>query len=343
MAAAASPPATTGKDAMASRILVPLDGSFLSERALPVAVELARASGGTLYLVRIHVPPTRPPVSLEGVPVLEKDDDARCWEAERAYLTRIRKGLGPRSELATRIAVLNGPVEEVLAMYAALHRIELIVMATHARHGLARAWMGSVSDALLRTSRVPVVLVRAWEEAAAEGPAEGRPRILIALDGSAIAEKVLEPALDLGRSLQATYTLLRVVDSGLMGDLPAFFTPRIGRAIAAQHEAEAAAYLREIAWWMQDRGLEVKTRVVASERAAAAILDGAEREGCSWIAMATHGRSGLSRMVMGSVAGEVLQGAKVPVLLYRPKVERHRLHAQPASIGARLSGAAAPF
>jgi nucleotide-binding universal stress UspA family protein len=335
---------TAGKDAaMASRILVPLDGSLLSERALPVAVKLARGSGGTLYLVRIHVPPTRPPVSLEGVPVVDRDEDSRCWEAERAYLTRIRKGLGPGSELATRIAVLNGPVEEVLATYAVLHRIELIVMATHGRHGLARAWMGSVSDALLRTSRMPVLLVRASDEAAAEGPAEERPRILITLDGSAIAEKVVEPAVDLGRSLQATYTLLRVVNHGLMGDLPTVFAPRIGRAIAAQHEAEAAAYLTQIARSIQDRGLDVKTRVVASEHVAAAILAEAEREGCGLVAMATHGRSGLSRMVMGSVAGEVLPRAKVPVLLYRPRMERRRLGAQPATIPGLRLDAGAPF
>jgi len=160
---------------------------------------------------------------------------------------------------------------------------------------------------------------------------------------NAIAEKVVEPAVDLGRSLEATYTLLRVVDSGLMGDLPTVFAPRIGRAIVAQHEAEAATYLREIASKMQDRGLEVKTRVVTSEPAAAAILDVAEREGCSLVAMATHGRSGLSRMVMGSVAGEVLQGAKVPVLLYRPKVERRRLHAQPATITGRRLDAGEAF
>jgi nucleotide-binding universal stress UspA family protein len=327
---------------MASRILVPLDGTPLGKRALPVAVNLARASGGTLHLVRIHVSPTRPPISLEGMPVVDRAEDSRCWAAERAYMARIRTELGPRSELATTIAVLNGPVEETLATYAELHRIDLIVMATHGRHGLARAWMGSVGDALLRTSRVPVLLVRASEEVV-ETPAEGRPQILITLDGSTRAEKVVEPAVDLGRSLHATYRLLRVVNPlGIAGDLPAVFAPRIGRAFAAQHEAEAAAYLREISWWMQDRALDVETRVVVSERAAAAILEEAERERCSLIAMATHGRSGLSRMVLGSVASRVLQGAKVPVLLYRPKLDGSRLRAEPAAITARPLGPPTP-
>ena len=117
---------------MASRILVPLDGTPLGKRALAVAVNLARGSGGTLHLVRIHVPPTRAPISLEGMPVVDRDEDLRCWEREREYMTRIRQGLGPRSELATRIALLNGPVEEVLVTYAALHRIDLNIASVDA-------------------------------------------------------------------------------------------------------------------------------------------------------------------------------------------------------------------
>jgi nucleotide-binding universal stress UspA family protein len=317
---------------MASTILVPLDGSLLSELALPVAVRLARGSGGTLHLVRIHVAPTRPPVSLEGGPVDDDDEDSRCWEAERAYMAGIRERLGPRSELATRIAVLNEPVAEALATYAALKRIDLIVMATHGRSGLARAWMGSVADDLLRRSRVPVVMVRGTEETVA---AEARPRILIALDGSSVAEKVVEPAVSLGRSLDAEYTLLRVVNPlGLMGDLPVVLAPRMARAIAAQHEGEARTYLAEIAWWMQDRGLDVKTRVMTAERPGDAIVSEAEREGADFIAMATHGRGGLSRMLMGSVAGQVLHATQTPLLLYRPRIDRHRLRAQPEAVAA---------
>jgi len=320
---------------MASTILVPLDGSLLSERVLPVAAELARSSGGTLHLVRIHVSPERAPISLEGMPVVDRDDDDRCWQAERAYMVRIRERLGPRSELATRIAVLNGPVAEALAGYAALHRVDQIVMATHARSGLARAWMGSVADAVLRRSRVPVLLVRATEGAATMSASEGPPRVLIALDGSPIAEKVLEPAVRLGRPLGAAYTLLRVVNPlALTGDLPAVLAPRMGRAAAARQEAEAKTYLAEIAWWMQDRGFEVETRVVTSERPADAILSEAEREGRAIIAMATHGRSGLSRMLMGSVAGQVLHRTTLPVLLYRPRVKRRPLGLQPAAAAA---------
>jgi nucleotide-binding universal stress UspA family protein len=325
---------------MARAILVPLDGSEFSESALPVAVRLARASGGTVHLVRVHVPPKRAPISLEGMPVVDRDQDSRCWEAERAYMTRIRVRLGPRSELPTRIVVLNGPVKEVLATYAALHRVDLIVMATHGRSGLARAWMGSVADAVLRSSRVPVLMVCPVGGEPAAAVSGGRPRILITLDGSPAAERVLEPAVSLGRSLNAEYTLLRVVNPlGVWGDLPAVFAPRIARAFAVQQEAEAKAYLQEIACSMQDRGLEAKTMVVSAESAADAIRKGAEHEGAAFIAMATHGRGGLSRMLMGSVAGQVLHGATVPVLLYRAPVERRPLRKEPAVVRRTLNAA----
>jgi nucleotide-binding universal stress UspA family protein len=316
-------------------MLVPLDGSAFSERALPVAVGLARRLGATLHIVRIHAFYAEPPISLEGMPVTDPDKDARRWEAERAYVTRIREQLGPRSELDTRVAVLNGPVAEVLATYAAFNQVDLIVMSTHGREGMARAWLGSVADELLRRSGVPVLLVRPAQDAQAVATVESTPRVVIALDGSRLAEQVLEHAVSLGRPLGADYTLLRVVNPlGSMGDLPAVFAPRLGRAVAAQHVAEATAYLAGIARAMKDKGLEARVKVVESERAADAILDEAARHGTGFVAMATHGRSGLTRLLLGSVASGVLHETAVPLLLYRPRAHGAALRAEPAEIAA---------
>jgi len=322
---------------MASRILVPLDGTRSAERALPLAVHIARSSGATVHLVRIHVRAERPPVSLEGMPVIDGEADSRRWAAEREYMIRIRESLGPRSELSTRIAVMDGPVELVLATYVSRHGIDLIVMATHARWGLGRAWLGSVGDALLRVSGAPVLLVRSSEDTAWTAPEQGRPRILIALDGSRLSERAIEPAMEVGRSLGAEYTLLRVVNPlGMLGDLPAAFAPAMGQVTAARREAEARDYLSEIGWWMQERGLDVETAVVPSEHPADAILEEAGRTGAAMIAMATHGRHGVSRLVMGSVAGAVLHGARVPLLLYRPAAEQAALGLE--AVAARAVG-----
>lgn len=320
---------------MLRTILVPLDGSAFSETALPVAVGLARPFGAALHVVRIHVPYTEPPLSLEGMPVTDPDKDARRWDAEREYLTRIRERLDPRSELDTRVEVLNGPVVGALATYAAFNQIDLIVMSTHGREGIGRAWLGSVADELLRRSSVPVVLVRPAQDARPVATSEGTPRIVIALDGSPLAEQVLEHAVSVGRPLGAEYTLLRVVNPlGSMGDLPAVFAPRLARAVAAQHVAEAKAYLAGIARSMKDRGLEARVKVVESERAADAILDEAARHGTGFVAMATHGRSGLTRLFLGSVASRVLHETSVPLLLYRPRADRRALRAEPAESAA---------
>jgi nucleotide-binding universal stress UspA family protein len=320
---------------MPRNILVPVDGSAFSECALPAAETLARRSQATLHIVRIHVPATQAPLSLEGMPVTDPDRDARRWDTEQAYLMRIRRQLGSRAEVATRIAVLNGPVAEVLATYASLNRVDLIVMSTHGRRGLTRAWAGSVSDALMRGSRIPVLLVRPPEGGTTLPAIEVPPRILIALDGSRLAEEVVEPAVKLARALDARLTLLRVVNPLGPGDgLAVVFAPGAAKTLAAQHEAEAASYLTEIAWWLRDRGLDVETMVVPSERPAQVIVAEATRQGCALVAMATHGRSGLSRLLLGSVAGSVLHETRVPLLLYRPKADRHRHRTQPAAIAA---------
>jgi len=309
---------------MARTILVPLDGSSFGERALPLAARLACNTDAVLHLVRVHVPHVQPPISLEG-PVSDPQQDALRWDAERTYLTRIRRGLAVVSVASARIAVLDGPVAEGLADYAAVNQVDLIVMSTHGRSGLGRAWMGSVGDALLRRSPAPVLLVRPADDretAAAEGP----PRILVPLDGSPLADEILEHALVLGRSLGARYSLLLVVNPlALMGDLPTVLPPGMFLGAAASHVAEARAYLAERARPLKDLGLEVETKVVESEAIADAILTESARQGCAFVAMATHGRSGLSRFVLGSVAAQVVHGAATPVLLYRPTARRrHR-------------------
>ena len=114
------------------------------------------------------------------------------------------------------------------------------------------------------------------------------------------------------------------------------FAPAMGQVTAARREAEARDYLSEIGWWMQERGLDVETAVVPSEHPADAILEESGRTGAAMIAMATHGRHGVSRLVMGSVAGAVLHGARVPLLLYRPAAEQAALGLE--AVAARAVG-----
>ena len=238
---------------------------------------------------------------------------------------------------STRIAVLDGPVAEGLADYAAVNQVKLIVMSTHGRRGLGRAWLGSVGDALLRRSPAPVLLVRPADDREVAAP-EGPPRILVPLDGSPLAEEILEHALVLGRPLGARYSLLLVVNPlGLMGDLTPVVAHGVGLGAAAAHVEEARSYLAERARWLEHLGLEAETKVVESERIADTILAESARQGCAFVAMATHGRSGLSRFVLGSVAAQVVHGATTPVLLHRPSARR-RHRTEPARAAAATCG-----
>jgi nucleotide-binding universal stress UspA family protein len=250
---------------------------------------------------------------------------------------RIAARLTEDGGLCTRTSVLKGAVTDVLSAYALLNGVDLIVMSTHGRSGLARAWKGSVSDALMRSSRVPVLLVRPGGDHPRVTQPQGPPRVLIALDGSRLAEEVVERAVDLGRPLDADYSLVRVVNPlGLTGDLSAVFAPSTAKALTAQHEAEAQSYLTETAWWLRDRGLRVETTVLLSEHPAEAILAEAARARADFLALATHGRSGLQRLLLGSVAERVLSGATVPLLLCRPRTDRRAQRTQPAHAPATV-------
>jgi nucleotide-binding universal stress UspA family protein len=147
-----------------------------------------------------------------------------------------------------------------------------------------------------------VLLVHPHEPAPGVLPEPLVEEVVVPLDGSALAEQALGPALGLARLLEATCTLLRVVESS-------------GSPAEAAQE-EARAYLERVAGRLRGEGLSVRPRVVVAPHAAEAILE--QARGGGPIALATHGRGGLGRVLLGSVADKVIRGASAPVLVYRP-------------------------
>jgi nucleotide-binding universal stress UspA family protein len=308
-------------------ILVPLDGSPVSEHALPMACDIAGRSGATLRLVHAHVRATPDPIYVEGLPVIDEHLQSLGNIQERAYLERIRDRLAAERDLPITVALLD-PIEAdvrdqsipgMLATHAAAMDTDLIVMTTHGRGGLARFWLGSVADALVRASPVPVLLLRPDEGMLEPHPPRAIQRILIPLDGSARSEAMVEHALALGQLMQPEYTLLRVVAPFILGVAAPFTTPTdfdpertMRLQTAAQHELDS------IAQRLQTRGAQVRTRVLISEQVATAILEDASQHGIDLIAMSTAGRGGLARLLIGSVADKVLRRAEIPLLLYRP-------------------------
>jgi nucleotide-binding universal stress UspA family protein len=312
-------------------ILVPLDGSPASEHALPIAYDLARRSDALLRLVHVHVMYSAAPIYVEGMPVIDEQMQSLGKAHERAYLERMRDRLVAESNLRVGIALLDPAeaenpdqtVPQMLASYAAASDTDLIVMTTHGRGGLARFWLGSVADALVHISTTPMLLVRPDDDTAAVEHPPAFRRILLALDGSALAEQILEPALALGRLTQAAYTLLHVVEPHTLVPSAPFTTPTDFDAEDTQRrQFESQRYLERIARRLRGAGATVSVDVRVAEQAALAILNAAREHQADLVAIATHGRSGLARLLLGSVADKVVRGTTLPVLLWRPQAPR---------------------
>jgi nucleotide-binding universal stress UspA family protein len=191
-------------------------------------------------------------------------------------------------------------------------------MTTHGRSGLGRWLYGSVAEAVLSNSTIPVLLVRAGLASTDLRDVSGKPRLLVPLDGSPTAEQALPVAASLARVLDAEIVLVRIVPSA-----PASITHeslRLGNVRAPRpsdaYEREAETYLRDVAQRLEAEGLSVAT-AVGDDHPPTGIATAGEQLGAALIIMATHGRTGLGRFVLGSVAHDVLRQATRPILLIR--------------------------
>lgn len=302
---------------MFQTILVPLDGSTFSEHALPVALDMARRSGARLHLVQVHEP-LAAQVYPDGLPVYDDRWDGAVRAQTEEYLRSVAHRCMERAGVRPVTELLDGPVSSAISTYAAELGAELVVMTTHGRGGISRAWVGSVADALVRRSPVPVLLIRPKAHEVDWTATATARHILIPLDGSELAEGIFEPALRLAQLVGARHTLLRVVlpvpfFSGQLGGVPAF-----DENGAVQSRDTASAYLNRVAEPLRARGADVAVDTMIHTVPALGILDYAAANAVDMIAMATHGRGGWSRVALGSVADKVMRGTMMPVMLYRP-------------------------
>jgi len=230
--------------------------------------------------------------------------------------------------VAVSARVLDGSVGEALSARVRATGADLVVMTTHGRGPLGRLLLGSFADQLVRRADVPLLLVRPGE-ALPDFAADSLPRrVLVPLDGSPLAEEILGPATSLAKLMKAEVVLMRIVPPALSSNYP---TPSegikpFGEALLKQLEnqeaaarREAGVYLEGVARRLRSEGLTVATRVASNDRPAAAILEQAQVDATDLIALETHGRHGITRLFLGSVADKVLREASVPMLVQRPQ------------------------
>ncbi|MEN9937870.1 MAG: hypothetical protein RLZZ387_4449 [Chloroflexota bacterium] len=298
---------------MLRSILVPLDGSPFGERALPLACSIAARAGSRLVLAHVHV--AAAPLVTDALPGFDDLLDNEQRMSEQAYLTEIAARVAAPG-VAVTTTVLDDPVVTALHGYALDNSVDLIVMTTHGRGAISRFWLGSVADTLVRRTTLPVLLERPRELARRPDQQRAIQRILIPLDGSALAEQIIPCATELGALSDAEYLLVQAVEPAM-----ARHVGGNGSHPSPEHDqqtfAQARQYLEGIARRMRLGGLRVRTDVLLGP-AGASILDAAHTQAVDLIAMETHGRGGITRLLLGSIADWVLRGTLVPVLLHRP-------------------------
>lgn len=293
-------------------IVVPLDGSTFGEHALPIALGVARRAAAQLHLVHVHV--AGEPA---GAPVAMRHDarDAERRIDELAYLDQLARRLRAIWGGPITSTLLEPPVVETLCDYATSIGADLIVMSTHARGTLMRLWLGCVADKLVRHAPMPVLLVRPPERPLDLMSEPTIKQILVTLDGSTLSEQILARALELGALTEAEYTLLQVVEP------PPIESVGLEELGAEQLQERALRYLEGVAGHLRAEGLRVRADAVVGDSPAAAILEYARAHPADLIAMETHGRGGLGRVLLGSVADHVVRSVAAPVLLHCPHVE----------------------
>lgn len=303
---------------MYSTLVVPYDGSAHSARALPVAAALARCTGARVDLVIVHDPSAYIPFvpGEMAIPVYDQELVQAHRQRDADALERAVQELRAEGVTATG-AVLDGTVVEALAEYVASHGADLVVMTTHGRSGFARLRLGSVAMGFLTRSTAPVLLVRgAGSELPESAPVLPSGALLCTLDGSPFAEAVLPHARRFAEATGMTLHLVAVTVPQSISMAP-FGT----EAMLADHRALSADehvredYLHRMA---AHYPLGTTVRAITDMSVARGILDAATEGRCGVIAMATHGRGGFKRMMLGSVADEVIRNADMPVLVYRP-------------------------
>ena len=299
---------------MINRIIVPLDGSQLSHAALPLARALAGRTSAGVTLVSVIDPPRDfyfVPQDASGTRLRPKDVEHLASEELRLqeYLERVKTTF---EHVRVSVDVRLGNAADELVEAAGSDPSTVIVMASHGRSGFGRALLGSVANRVVQATHVPVFVVRASSDSQAEFGKQKINNVAVALDGSRLAEQALDKAYSIFQN-NVRYTLIRIVEPVAPGQ--AYSSEMI-----ANYERDAREvsedYLQTISETLKARGATVSADVRVTQPAGG-ITRIADEFGADLIAMTTHGRSGMNRFLMGSVAERVLHDADRPVMIVR--------------------------
>lgn len=335
---------------MFKRIIVPLDGSNRAEHAIPVAARIARASEGSIILLRVVTIPLEigsQVVPLSGFSSTTLDDDINAATNYLAAIARCDELDG----IGLTMKVLTGAAAQKILEVVEEDQADLVVMCSHGDTGIKRLMLGSVAQKVARHSTVPVLVLRQDGSVPLSSyPDHLRPlravMAIVALDGSALAEAALMPAASLVMALAApargSLQLTRVVKLPIKVSESAeqgkhSYPESMNLHLKDQAIREAKTYLGNLVDQLRqgplkDADLTLTWSVAIGKDVADALIRAAETGedaegsnvfgGCDLMVLATHGRGGSERWVLGSVTEHILGATRLPMLIVRPK-EQH--------------------
>lgn len=342
---------------MFRRVLVPLDGSRMAERALPIAARIARASGGTIILVRVVTTPLGQQPTL--TPSLPSGSIQAIVEMGRAEANTYLRKITASSDLqavATEIEVCVGQAVPMIFSVAYSRDVDLIVLSRHGHRGVTRWGVGSVAEKVVYDTWVPVLVIDG-ESSTPLGTQHLSGRFchgLVPLDGSPQAEEAIMPAAHLITALseaaKGVLSLTQVVrfpamageqesqqDEGipLLKEHILRETQNYLGTIVDRLDKEIAAQLRLSTTWAFLSGEDVaETLLKVTEPKRTPEHEGVSSD-YNLLAMTTYGRVGMRHRIVGSITGRILRTTKLPMLIVQPQEVSNSLRNAFAGLGAK--------
>ena len=292
-ASAASTPSWRSQRAVPRHIAIPLDGSEFAEHSLPAAEALSEAFNARLTLISV---------------LADKGQIDTLGQEREYYLETVANKLREKG-IAVKTALRSGSVTERLNDLTCEDGVDMVVMSSHGRSGFQRWLLGGVATGIMQTVNCPVMIVHPKE--GVEAPEVKFNKLLVTLDGSEYAERVL-PYVKSSYRFNSVVLLLAVPEvpeaemyGGMVEEI---------RQLRRQAEDQALEYLNRVASELQEEGIETEV-IVAGSRPAQTIISVAEGEDVDVVMMASHGRGGLDRLFVGSVADRVVHQTEIPIFL----------------------------
>lgn len=302
---------------MYKTLMVPTDCSGFDREAIRVALRIAERSDAKVRLVRVLTSgayfgagDTKNGGS-RSLSTVKREHDQALTELY-ALAAECRR----TADVDITVALESGPVSDALEGYARRNDVDLIVISSHGRGGMSRLSLGSVTDTLIRRTTIPVLVVKPVASYLNPQVRGAFRKIVVPLDGSPLAEQIIAPVMTLAVLEDAEVTLLNVLkrdesrqaQSALATELPWW----------EKDVAAAKAYLARVADRLRVGRIGVLSDVIVGDDIAEDIAAYAGRENADLIAIATHGRGGLTRVLRGSVADALTRTARTCVLVFHP-------------------------